>query len=317
VELEADDTLEDLVGKLNELPGNFHAALVQDPTSSTPYRLSLVSSASGRAGSITLDDGGLGLGITEIVEGRDAVIALGAHSAGTGALVTSSTNNFENAVNGLSVTIKSESTEAVTVTVATDPGSISSKVKLFVDQYNKLQDKLKTLDFYNADDGSKGVLFGSSEVLQIRANLSRGVAQRYFANTKYQNISSLGVTFTADNKLQFDADKFAEAYAADAEAVKSFFTNETQGFAKSLDTTAENLVGIKNSTLVARAQALQTTVDGYTERISFLNERLSRSRERLLNTFYKLETSIAKLQNSFGSISNSLTNAINAARSNQ
>jgi flagellar capping protein FliD len=307
VEVEADDSLSDVVEKINNLSGGLHASLVNDGTSSLPTRLSLTSTISGSRGNFTFDDGGLGLGISTAIAGRDALLSLGEGVS----LLASNSNTFENAVAGLDITLQSASTETVTISVSQDVGSISSKVKLFVDQYNKLQDKLDTYDFYSTSDNKKGVLFGSIEALRISSDLSRVVSKRYFANAEIQSITELGVNFSDDGKLEFNATQFQEAYQSNSAAVEEFFSHAEKGFAAAIDNVSESLAGIDNSALVSSAEALQRKVDQIQERIDFMNARLDRSKERMLTQFYNLETAISKLQNTFGSIQSSLTNSAN------
>ena len=308
VTLSGTDSLTNLVTKLNGLQGNFQASILTDPASTTPFRLSLVSSITGKQGSLTVDDGGLGLGLQELAAGRDALVSLGSSAGTPGLLVSSSSNTFTNAVEGIDVTINAESTDPVTVSVASDSNAIASKLKLFVDQYNKLQDKLGALDFFNTADNSKGILFGSHESLKISASLSGAVSKRVFANAQIQNIAALGITFDAAGKLQFNNDKFNSAYSNNPDAVKTFFTDSEKGFSQTVDKVTESLAGIKNSTLVSSAITLQTSVDNFIARITFLNARLDSSRTVLLKQFYNLEISISKLQNSFSSVQTSLNN---------
>jgi flagellar hook-associated protein 2 len=192
-----------------------------------------VSTTSGRKGNVTVSDGGLGLGFHELVSGADAILALGTQGAQTGVLLSSSTNTFTSAVEGLSITLNGSSTETVTAAVKNDTSSIASKLQLFVDSYNRLRDKVGK--YYQSDKNTKGELFGSTETLQITSSLNRVLNNRVFANSQIQYLSALGVSISSEGKLSLDTEKFNAALASNPDAVKSFFTDENRGFAHAMD----------------------------------------------------------------------------------
>jgi flagellar hook-associated protein 2 len=307
ITLSAEDTLADLVEQINAISGGLTASLINDGSTGLPVRISLASSIAGARGNFTIDDGGLGLGIEEVVEGRDALLALGAGAT----LLASSSNSFTDVVSGLNVSLKEASTQAVTITVATDSASIRGRVSAFVDQYNRFRDKLETYDFFNETDGSKGILFGTTEALRLSSDLSNAISRRYFASSEISYFTALGVSFTDDGNLEFDAAQFDEVYAGNPAAVEAFFTDAEKGFSEEIDRVAESLAGIDNSALISSAFTLQDKASILQERIDFLDARLERTEERLLLQFYNLELAVSKLQNTFGSIQSALTNATN------
>ena len=72
--------------------------------------------------------------------------------------------------------------------------SAAGALQTFVDNYNKLRDKLDTYTAFDLEAGTKGTLFGSSETLRIDAELSRLVTGRYFDDGEVRSLAELGVS---------------------------------------------------------------------------------------------------------------------------
>ena len=301
VTLDADDTLDDLVTKINALNAGVNAGIVTDSSGSLKYHLSLSSSRSGEVGQIIADGSSLGISFTELAKAQDALIQFGG-TGGVPQLLTSATNTFKDVITGLDVTLAGESTDPVTVTVADTSSNIASQVQLFVDQYNKLHDKLESLTFFNQVDETKGILFGSSETLRLQSDLSRLITGRFSGVGAVQNLAQIGIAVDQDGKLSFDKAKLNALYASDPEGVKKFFSDDKLGFGAKAEAVTESLVGIDNSLLVNRADSLNRQVEDTARRVDALNARLERSRENLTNEFYQMDLAINKIRASLTSI---------------
>lgn len=300
VTLDADDTLTDLVTKLNALNAGVTATVITDGSGTLPHHLSLVSSVAGRAGELFVDSGELGLKFQTLSTAQDALLSVGDESVGR--LISSSNNVFKNAIPGLDVTIASASTEQISVTVTPTSSDIEGAIQTFVDQYNRVREKITAYTFFNASDNSKGTLFGSSEIIRLDSELSRAVTQRYFASGSVRSFTELGITADDNGKLTFDKTRLQQRFASDAEGLAEFFTDETNGFAAKVDSVLERLVGRNNSALVNRASVLQKQLEDATERIDFLTVTLNKQRERLTMQFYNMELAISKIKSSLSSI---------------
>ncbi len=309
ITLTATDTLDNLVTKINALNAGVNAGIVTDSSGSLKYRLSLSSSRSGEVGQIIADGSSLGISFTELAKAQDALIQFGG-TGGVPQLLTSSTNTFKDVITGLDVTLAGESTDPVTITVADTSSNIASQVQLFVDQYNKLHEKLESLTFFNQVDESKGILFGSSEVLRLESDLSRLLTGRFSGVGAVQNLAQVGIAVDQDGKLSFDKGKLETLYASDPEGVKKFFNDDTLGFGAKAEAVTESLVGIDNSLLVNRAASLNRQVEDTAERVDALSARLERGREALTLEFYRMELAINKIRanlTSIGQIQNLFT----------
>ncbi len=296
------DTLDSVIQKINALKVGVTAGVLNDGNGSLPAHLSLLSSVTGSAANLQIDGSSLGLSFRELTKAQDAVLQLGS-SATTGTLLSSSSNNFKDIVPGLNVSLAGAGTEVVTVTASQTAESSASALQLFVDQYNKLRDKLDNYTNYNAVDGTAGVLFGSGEALRLDSDLARAVGGIYFNSGTVRSLAELGVTTSEDGKLVFDKSRFEAAYNNNPADITEFFSDETRGFAQLTDKLMESLVGKDDSMLLTRFESLQRQVDTYTNDIEKWGLRLVKVQDRLLNQFYRMESIVTSIRNNLTAVS--------------
>lgn len=298
--LDADDTLNDLASRLNAANGNFSASIISQTTGSLRHHLSLSSGISGNAGELLVDGTALGMSFQETAPAQDAILQLGTGPAAT--LLSSATNVFDEVLTGVDVTLTGQSTDAVTLTIAETADAASGALQTFVDNFNKLREKLDSYNFFSPEQGTKGVLFGSSESLRLDSDLSRLLTGRYFGLGEVESLAELGISIDDKGKLSFDKAKFQTRYDADPAAVEKFFTDETLGFAGKADAMIERLVGRDNSVLVNRATALSRILEDNAARIAAQDDRLARQRERLLMDFFRIEQIVSRIRNNLTAI---------------
>ena len=297
------ETLSEVAEKLNKSNGPLTASLLTSGPSTV--RLLFTSRSSGEIGRVVAEGEAVGLNINSTGIARDAIISVGSTGETGGTLVRSANNSFSDAIAGLTLTVKGVSTEPVDVAVSTSNNNIEKNLQLFVDQFNKVRDKIDKETAFDADAKTTGQLFGATEVLRVEQTLSRFVQQRSFASGRVQSLEQLGVSLDDKGKLKLDKTKLAKVIDTNLSDVQGFLTKDKTGFAARAKVVLDALVGEKNSVLVSRSQALQKTIDSSTNRSTALSARLDKERERLSKQFYDLETNLAKIKNN-GSALNQL-----------
>ena len=300
IEIDADDTLDDLVTKINASGANVTAGVLTAGGGSLRHHLTLVSGQSGKAGELVVDGSGAGLTFQDLASAQDAVLQFGSGAAAI--LYSSDDNEFDDVLEGLDVTIHGASPEPITVTVDQTGESAAGAIQTFVDNYNKLREKLTAYTVLDLEAGTKGTLFGSSETLRIDTELGDVITDRYFGVGDVQSLAELGVSIDDKGVLAFDRARFDARYADDPEGVLEFFTDEEMGFAAKADKVLERLVGEDNSMLVNRAETLNRQNEDFTRRIETWDGRLERQRERLLNDFFRLELMVSRVRDSLTAI---------------
>jgi flagellar hook-associated protein 2 len=299
VSVDADDTLSDVVTKINTLDRGVAASILND---GTRQRLSISVGDSGAANELLIDTGATGLSLQEISSARDALVLYGTSGSG-GAVVSSSTNTFQDIVDGLNLTINQGTLEPVTVSIKASSSSIVSNVKEFVAAYNSIRSTLDTVTEFNAEDLTTGILFGTSEALRVDSDLSIVMTSRFFGVGKFDSLAAIGITVDDKGKLSLDESKLSAAFNTDPDALKKLFTDEDRGLAAKLDSVLETLAGEDSSLLASRTDSLTRIIEANNKRIDEMTARLERQRERLLLEFYSIETTVARLQDNLTALS--------------
>tara|TARA_R110002049_G_scaffold2750_2_gene21646 strand:- start:498320 stop:500713 length:2394 start_codon:yes stop_codon:yes gene_type:complete len=299
IEIEADDTLEDIVAAINA-DGRYGDASVKTNDDGT-YSLRIRSRVGGESGRLAINTGGLDLDFKTDSVGQDAIITLST-DGGTNRFLTSSDGVFDDENTGLNLTLKALSTDPITVSVGKNPDAVTKAAQSFVDQYNKLVDKLDSLTFFNADTDEIGLLFGTSEALRIETGYTRLLSGTIRTGSTLRSLGEVGIKFNDQGKLSLDKSKLESAISADQDAVEKFFVNvddETgvdSGLAKKLSSLADRMAGTDGGLLLNRSETIGDQIERNSSRVDTLNTRLDAERERLLSQFIATEQAIAKLQ---------------------
>jgi len=309
IETDDDDTLNDLIEKLNAAGSPLTASTLSVGASGS--RLVLNSKATGALSRFQIDSSIAGLNFSETSQAQDALIAVGASDTSGGILIQSNSNTFDGSIAGINLTIVDTSETAVDINVSNDDTGISKSLDLLVTQFNRVIDKLKSVASYDSVTNVSGLLYGDTEVLRIQSTFSTLFSSRLVTGS-IRSIAELGVSINDQGKLEFDKTRFEKRLSDDPEAVRQFFSKEKTGFSARAKTMIDSLSGENNSALISKNLALQSKIEQNNARVTFLTARLDKQRERLLNSFYKMETAIQKIQSSQSSV-NSLSNLLNSS----
>lgn len=335
IDLDATDTLDDVVGKINQAKLSLNASIINAGSGTTPYRLSVTSTVGGARGQLWVDTGSVDLGLIRANEGRDASLFLGTGNPATSFLFTSSSNTFKDIVSGLEVSAK-KAGASTTVEVSRDRARIVTDVKQIVTTVNDALGRIATYDSYDSETEKKGSLLGNSTVARIRQQIiqtAQGPAKG--VDGRYRYLSQVGIRFGKDGQLTFDEDKFNTAYDADPAAVEELFTgfeisattssspaegvtitNATAtntysklGFGDLFDQLLAKLTNSVDGVTTLANNSFQEQLDGLQDRIDRFDARLEVRRTRFEAQFAAMEAALAKMQSqqsSLGSITSML-----------
>jgi flagellar hook-associated protein 2 len=257
----------------------------------------------GSAKAILLDASGSALSLNEVTSARDAVLLHGTAGAAGSVLLTSQTNDFSDAVEGLNITVKDGTRQPLTVNVTNSTANITKAVQEFVDAYNSIRTSLDQTTSFDQDALTIGILFGTSAALRVDSGLSQLISGRFFGVGSVDSLAVIGIRLNDKGKLDFDQTKFASALASDPDGVQRLFTEKDKGVAAKLSSEIERLAGVKNSLLSNRTESLVSTIESNNERIESLQLQLDRQRARLTADFQRIDTAIAKFQQNQAALS--------------
>jgi flagellar hook-associated protein 2 len=302
ITVESGKSLDEVLDLINEETDVVSASTLN--TGPDSVRLLLTSETSGKIGRVIIEGGDTGLNFSTTSAARDAVISIGASESSGGTILTSSSNTFSNVVKGVDITVEGVSDSPVDITIGENNSTATKNVEAFVNQFNKVVDKVKELTTFRAETNQVGLLFGSSEALRVEMGLSRLVSRTFGSSNDIRSITQLGIRFNETGKLDFDKAKFEAAIAEDPDQVNEFFTAEETGFSARAKTALDSLAGVGNSVLLGRTSALSSQIESNNARIGQLSLRLDKQQARLEKQFLVMEQTIAKLQNNLSGLNN-------------
>jgi len=281
-------TLQEVADAINAAKAETGVGATLVKTADNSYRLLLESTATGVESSFTIA-GVTGLGATQQRAGQDAQVSLG-----LGITATSATNTFTELAPGVTVTLSSSAKvgDTATVTVAQNSSSVSNSVSALVDQLNSL---LTTIDSQTAgktSTTSAGTLAGDPTARSLRSALLNTV----FGDGT-TSMAQIGIQTDRYGKLVFDADKFAEAYAADPAGVAAEFTSgEPNGWAARVEAVAKAATDVYDGTITNAITGRTNAVERLTKSIEEWDDRLALRRTSLERQYTALETALSRMQ---------------------
>jgi flagellar hook-associated protein 2 len=308
-------TLADLRNAINaDTTLNVRASLVGDGAN---VRLVLNSPQTGAANAFTVSTSGAlaGFGFTTPQTAQDAAYTV------NGLALTSASNNLTDVVGGVTLTLASTGTS--TVTVSPDTSGIENAVKAFVDAYNGVNSKIKSLTAYNATTKTGAVLNGESVLRRAMSQLRSVISGSMDTSTSgdYKLLTSIGVQFQADGSLALNNTTLEGALKADPTKVARLFTtantapnaatlykdNAKDGFAVRLDGLLTSMLD-DAGLLGSRQSGLNTQLARMKDKETDMQAQLDLKQKRLVQQYSALN---AKLQE-MGQTSTALANALAA-----
>jgi flagellar hook-associated protein 2 len=330
VDLDPTDTIDDLIAKLAEANAPISATVLNTGDGNKPWFLSMTSDITGAAGDLVINTGGVDLGLDQLVQGQDAQAFIGSDDPASGLLVSSSTNEMNGVIEGVSLDLKQAGPDPITVKIERDDDSVVAAVKAFTDAFNEAISRIDEYDSYDSENEVRGPLLGDSTAGLVRTRLFSTLQQKaQDVDGPYQYLSQVGIRLGSSGEIEFDEDKFLTAYQADPSGMESLFntfdsqttTSEVLGEADSgitvevdstvyvslgfgdlFDRLLEDLTDPTTGTVTLADERFQTQIDSQNDRITQIDQRLEAKREKLQREFLAMETALAQLQGQQGAL---------------
>ena len=237
-----------------------------------------------------------------VTSGQDAVITV------DGEEVRSSTNEFDDEISGISITVNrlsekdSSGSGFVTnnVTISADVDAVTTKMQNFVTAYNTLMTTMDGLYKHNTyTDGENnydgGQLSGDSMLRSLQDQV-KNMMTNVQANAAGLDIYSVGIKFDSDGTMSLDTTKFKENINENFNGVVNIFSGD-DGILNKLNDNLEEYTKSKG-VLDQRTEQLNEEIKRYeaqeAENATYLEEYEASLRQRYAN----LDTTIANYNSS-------------------
>lgn len=302
-DVDASTTLSQLRDMITDSGIEVSASLLNIGDGDDAWRLSLSSNRMGAGGRFTTDartTGGDFVLSETLVSGGDARVVLGDDST-QGVVLTSSSNTIVNAIDGLSIHLHEVSASPVTVSVSRDAGSARDAVLGFVEAYNQVADLLRSVDSYDVETGTRGVLLGDPTVARVSRAMSSMVLKRLDDSEViegFQGLWEIGIGVGSGGRLEIDEERLAEVLASDPDAVEALF-NRNEGTQRGYAVRFDELLGSftdENGAIGIADERFKDQIELASSRIGRIDLRLEARRMVLVERFAAMERALATLQ---------------------
>ena len=240
---------------------------------------------------------------------QDAVIRV------DGEEMRSDTNEFDNAISGLTITVnklsaKDEHGDVITnsVAITADNDKVTEKMQNFVNAYNTLMSTMDDLYKHNTyTDGENnydgGELAGDN-MLRSLQNQLQNMMSSMGNGANGMNIYSMGFELESDGTISLDKTEFKEGLTDNFNALVNMLTGDDGLLTRFNDTVEEytKSAGI----LDKRTETLNMEVDRYEEEENENALYLEEYEENLRQRYAKLDTTIANYNNSLSYLQSAL-----------
>ena len=227
VNLNATDTVQDVVDAINASGADVTASAIDDGSGVNPIKIVIQGNQPGTTNAVSAfqyrNPGG---GSAQVTEGTFTAAQAASDASVTvdGITFARSTNTISDIIPG--VTLNLESLGSGTLTISTDNTAITGNIQDFVDAFNKLTGFIDEQTEFNPETFATGIMFGNSSVQRLESNLRRiATGQVTGTGGTFEFLSQIGITTQNDGKLSLDEVKLDAALTTDLDSVVSLFTS--------------------------------------------------------------------------------------------
>ncbi|SEC46523.1 flagellar hook-associated protein 2 [Terriglobus roseus] len=244
----SNNTVSGLAAAINNLNAGVSATVITDSTGS---RLSLTSSNSGAANTMTIDSSGMvdsdgntvAMTVTQV--GSDANFTL------DGIPLTSTSNTISTALIGVTFQLLGVTSSPVTMQIAEDTSTIASALATFVSAYNTVATALAGQEAKDST-GAAEPLFGDQTLSLLQSELSSALAFATANTGKSSNLAQLGIAVGTTGLLTLDTSTLSTALAGNFTGATNFF-QDVGDFGQNLTSVLNSLGTSGNGALALRA----------------------------------------------------------------
>ena len=319
ITIPANATLSDIRSAINAANIGVSATIINDGSGAEPYRLSLTSTKTGSANAISAitvtGDSTLSGLLSYVDNGTDngnpdltEIAATNAEFSINGINITSATNTVSDAIEGVTLTLKSKTTTPATLTIDRDTSSMETALSSFVEGYNALVSQLKSRSAYSTSSTSTQQPLAGDGTVRLMLEQLRGILSTPATGGTLSYLSEVGISVQADSSLKFDSSKFKSAVGTNYADVQNLF-NSSSGFITRLSSWGDSTMQT-GGVIDTRLKTFNDNIQNYNDQIGKLELRMKQLQQQYTTTYTNLNVYLGTMN----SISTFLTNQLNAGK---
>jgi flagellar hook-associated protein 2 len=310
----ASDTLSSVVSKINAAGAPVTAGTIYDGTG---WRLAISGSSTGSANALTIDEGGLTLGVSS--PGNVASQAQDAQFRVDGIAMTRQTNVVSDVVSGVTLQLRSVSPTGTVqhVEVGNDPDALGSKLQTMVDAFNKVNTFISAEEEWTGNQKDAGSLNGDFMLNTVQQRLRTAILSPVAGTSgKYTTLASIGVSLQKDGSLSLDQAKLGTALSQNPNAVATILGQTDTGAMTLVANAADYFTDSTNGVITQRLTSMSKERRRLDDQISSMQARIDKYQATLEAQFATLEKTMSALKSQGDQLTAAL-NSLNPSSNNK
>ena len=230
-------------------------------------------------------------------EARDALIKI------DGFEIETPGNKIADVIPGLTIDLKDASPgKEFPLLVSEDVEAVSDKVAALVEGVNGVLSFIKTQNDLDADTDTSRTLGGDSLLQSLEGRLRNVVFTPVRTDRGDMRASDVGIAFTREGTLSFDANAFNARMAEDYRTISQFLTGRvgrrgpTPGLIQNLMGFADDALMGPDGVIPMRKRGFRSGMERIDRRIEQRERILARKEQALKDKFSRLEGTMARLR---------------------
>lgn len=232
-----------------------------------------------------------------------------------GARVSRPSNEINDIINGVSLTLKSTTEEGkpAIISIGRDNGAIIEEVKEFVKAYNEFIPKLDESTRFDEDSKIAGIFNGVSDIRSIRTALNREISYSELVNQQLRSLMNYGISLNDKGVMLLDESRLRSQVESQPQETEEFFYGyekknykgedvHIDGIFVKIDKFLGGLVDGSESRLESYSSSLERDAKKLQKDKKSANELLDSKYEAMASRFAAYDSQIAKTKNAFGSV---------------
>lgn len=282
-------TLSQIRDVVNEAGAGVTASIVSENASS--HRLVLTSTQTGADAAMSLSFSGT-VGTALNMATINNVVSLAELDAevliDNTYTITRGSNSIDDAIDGLTLNLKNETTTALLVTVDRNSDAVAESVQKFVDSYNALRSTIT---------GLRGKELKNDSTLRSIEDSIQDVLNTppVGLTGSFDYLSQIGVSIQKDGTMKLDRSVLDDAIAADFTGLSEVFADNDQGYMYRLDGRLTDILAI-DGLIDGREDGIKASQKTVSSRIDNMEYRLQLVEKRYRAQFTALDSMLGQMQ---------------------
>ncbi len=293
IDINAGDTLEDLVKRINDSTDSKVKASILNVGGDTPYKLIIKSANTGSENKLTISSSSdsFSNGLSRIGnEAQDAIFTL------DGVSITRSSNKIDDLIDNVTIQLKQEGKSDININK--DNSKIIEGINEFVEKYNAVVKKINEDTKYDPEKQTVGIFQGDSTIRNLLRTIQDTIALTKSKDGKMA--SDFGLDIQRDGTLSFDEEKFKNEYEKDSNKTIEFFkaSDATSGLFNKLEDQLYDISISSKGILKTLNKNLDEDIKRYEKLQTQAQEKLDKRYDILSKSFASYDAIMGKLDQS-------------------